>query len=234
MASSGVDKYRGLDEEEKKNTVWRFGQPPNYDIVNKLFEEGRTKVWPPGSLEEMVQNIVKTWEMELFHKARIEDCKFTDPSFIYSLNGRRGLSLEEVGKMGGGYNSHLQTSLPEHLRIYDPAVETFESSHREFTTTFPRGFAIEILKVYCGPPQIVYKFRHWGYMEGPFMGHAPTGDLIELFGMAIFEMSENNKVTKVEFFFDRGELLGKLVKGKKVETKDGEVASTCPFMRSTG
>ncbi|XP_062099755.1 pathogen-related protein-like [Humulus lupulus] len=113
-------------------------------------------------------------------------------------------------------------------------VETFESSHRAFTTTFPRGFAIEILNVYCGPPQIVCKFRHWGYMEGPFMGHALTGDLIELFGITIIEMNENNKLSKIEFFYDRGELLGKLVKGEKVEAKDGEVASTCPIMRSTG
>jgi hypothetical protein len=30
--------------EGEKNTKWRFGSPPNYDIVNKLFEEGRTKV----------------------------------------------------------------------------------------------------------------------------------------------------------------------------------------------
>lgn len=46
MEFSGFDgdKYRSyLSEEEKKNTQWRYG-PPNYDVVNKLFEEGRTKV----------------------------------------------------------------------------------------------------------------------------------------------------------------------------------------------
>lgn len=46
MEFSGFDgdKYRSyLSEEEKKNTQWRHG-PPNYDVVNKLFEEGRTKV----------------------------------------------------------------------------------------------------------------------------------------------------------------------------------------------
>ena len=47
-ASSGTtqgDKYRSyLDGEEEKNTKWRFGAAPNYDVVNKLFEEGRTKV----------------------------------------------------------------------------------------------------------------------------------------------------------------------------------------------
>lgn len=48
MESTGVqgDKYRPLLQEDlQKNIKWRFGSPPNYEIVNKLFEEGRTKVW---------------------------------------------------------------------------------------------------------------------------------------------------------------------------------------------
>lgn len=44
MAAPSLDKYRDyLSEEEVKSTKWRFG-PPNYDAVNKLFEEDRTKV----------------------------------------------------------------------------------------------------------------------------------------------------------------------------------------------
>ncbi|KAK2985453.1 hypothetical protein RJ640_006749 [Escallonia rubra] len=182
------DKYRSfLDAEE-----WRFGAPPNYDVVNKLFEEGRTKIWPPGSLEEEVQNLVKTWEMEMFHKVRPEDVKTCDvKNFRISVNGRKPLSLQEVAKIGGGYNNFLQTSLPEKLRCYDPAEETNDSSQKIFTTTFLRGFAVEILQVYSGPPVIVYKFRHWGFMEGPFKGHAPTGEKAEFIGMAIFEVSQS-------------------------------------------
>ena len=75
---------------------------------------------------------------------------------------------------------------------YNPAEETADSSHIAFTTAFPRGFAVEILQVYSGPPVIVYKFRHWGYMEGPFKGHAPTGEMVELFGIGIFEVSSCN------------------------------------------
>ena len=80
----------------------------------------------------------------------------------------------------------MQTSLPDKFKLYNPDVETAETSHKAFTTTFPRGFAIEILQAYSGPPVIVFKFRHWGYMEGPFKGHAPTGEKIELFGIGIF------------------------------------------------
>ena len=47
MATSGVgeEKYRKfLYGEGERDTKWRFGSPPNYDAVNKLFEEGRTTV----------------------------------------------------------------------------------------------------------------------------------------------------------------------------------------------
>lgn len=128
MANSGIggDEYRShLHGEGEKNTKWRSGAPPNYDAVNKLFEEGRTKVsnnihsfsfriyiyvcmyihtqkiiytwivracclqiWPPGSLEEKVQNLVKSWEMELFNKISSDDYKTLDPNnYTFSLNG---------------------------------------------------------------------------------------------------------------------------------------------------
>uniref|UniRef100_A0A2N9EKQ6 Pathogen-related protein n=1 Tax=Fagus sylvatica TaxID=28930 RepID=A0A2N9EKQ6_FAGSY len=208
------DKYRSyLHEEGEKNTKWRFGAPPNYDVVNKLFEEGRTKIWPPGSLEEKVQNLVKTWEMEMFNKSNFDDNKSVDLNkYTVSLNGRKAVNLDEKRKLGGGYNFFLQTSLPEKLRVYNPAEETADSSHVAFTTAFPSG--------------------HWGYMEGPFKGHAPTGEIVELFGMSIFELDDQMKIVKIEFFFDRGELLGGLVKGGASSTE--EAVSSCPFLRNTG
>ncbi|XP_068325296.1 pathogen-related protein-like [Pyrus communis] len=238
MASLGVegDKYRShLTGDGEKNTKWNFGATPSYDVANKLFEEGRTKIWPPGSLEEEVQNLVKTWEMELFHKSNPDDFKTLDPNkYTVSVNGRKGINIEEIGKIGGGYNSFLQTSLPEKLRGYNPDEETAESSLKSFTTTFPRGFALEVLQVYSGPPEIIYKFRHWGYMEGPFKGHAPTGEMVEFFGMAIFTVDEHKKIVKVEFFYDPGQLLGGLLKGAKLGNSSEETASTCPVLRSTG
>lgn len=47
-------------------------------------------------------------------------------------------------------------------------------------------------------------------------------------------MDENKKIIKVEFFYDRGELLGGLVKGATMDnTPNEEAASSCPFLRST-
>ncbi|KAG4157595.1 hypothetical protein ERO13_D02G072201v2 [Gossypium hirsutum] len=216
MSGMEGNKYRSyLHGEGELNTNWRYGGPPNYDIVNKLFEDERTKVWPPGSLEEKVQNLVKSWEMEIFHKASLEVFKTID-------------------KLGGGYNPQLQTSLPEELRCYDPEKETDESSHKAFVTTFPRGFAFEVLKVYTGPPEIVLKFRHWGYNEGPFKGHAPTGDLVEFYGVAIYQVDEGMKIGRVELFYERGELLGGLLKGAAIDSSAMEAASSCPILRNTG
>ncbi|KAM0013901.1 putative NTF2-like domain superfamily protein [Helianthus debilis subsp. tardiflorus] len=231
---SDVDKYICfMSGESEKNTTWKLGVPPNFDVVNKLFEEGRTKIWPTGSLEEQVQNLVKTWEMELFHKMKPQDFKTVDVTKLtFSVNGQKPLTPKGVAKIGGGYNMFLQTSLPQNLRMYDSSEETVDTAHKLFTTTFPRGFAVEILQVYSGPPVIAYKFRHWGYMEGPFKGQPPTGELVELFGVCTMELDENFKIVKVEFFYDRGELLAGLIKGASATTLDsttGGESSACPF-----
>ncbi|KAL9366620.1 hypothetical protein Peur_037819 [Populus x canadensis] len=74
------DKYRSFLHEDTENTTqWRHGGPPNFDTVNQLFEEGRTKEWPKGSLEEVVQNAIKTWDMEIEHKTRVQDIKTINP-----------------------------------------------------------------------------------------------------------------------------------------------------------
>lgn len=45
MASKvAKDKYRSFLHDEGENIQWRHGGPPTYDLVNQLFEEGRTKV----------------------------------------------------------------------------------------------------------------------------------------------------------------------------------------------
>ena len=39
------NKYRSfLYGDGETNTEWVFGVPPNYEVVDKLFEEGRTQV----------------------------------------------------------------------------------------------------------------------------------------------------------------------------------------------
>ncbi|KAJ6841730.1 putative pathogen-related protein [Iris pallida] len=237
-AEAEADKYRShMFGEGEKDTRWRHGAPPNYDAVNKLFEQGRTQEWPKGSLEETVQNAIKTWEMELSHKILLQDFKTINPQkFRFIVNGRKGLSSEETLELGS-YNALLQSSLPEDLQGYKADKESNESSHEVFRTAFPRGFAWEVLEVYSGPPMIAFKFRHWGYMEGPYKGHAPTGELVEFTGVAVLKVDESLRAEDVEIYYDPGELLGGLMKGPPLHGNEADaVASSlesCPFFKET-
>ncbi|XP_004969847.1 pathogen-related protein isoform X3 [Setaria italica] len=145
--------------------------------------------WPAGSLEEVVQNAIKTWEMELSHKARLSDFKSVSPGrFTLSVNGGRARSGEETLAVGS-YNALLDSPLLASAGAYDAAAETFASSHDLFRAAFPRGFAWEVLGVYSGPPVIAFKFRHWGHMEGPYKGHAATGEKVEFRGVAVLKVA---------------------------------------------
>ncbi len=46
---------------------WRQGVP-DFSKVDKKYMQERIKKHPPGSLEKIVENLVKTWEMEASHK----------------------------------------------------------------------------------------------------------------------------------------------------------------------
>ncbi|CAA2953443.1 Hypothetical predicted protein [Olea europaea subsp. europaea] len=227
-----ADKYRSFLHEEAQNTEWRHGGPPIYDDVNKLFEEGRTKQWTKGSLEEVVQNALKSWEMELSHKTRIQDFRTINPEkFKLIVNGREGLSAEETLKMGS-YNALLKSSMPEEFKYYKADEESFESSHDAFRVALPRGFAWEVISVYSGPPVIAFKFRHWGYFEGPFKGHAPTGELVQFYGIGILNVDESLRAEDVEVYYDPTELFAGLLKGPLIsgsERTDSASTHKCPF-----
>ncbi|KAK7272589.1 hypothetical protein RJT34_29286 [Clitoria ternatea] len=222
------DKYRSFLHDEGENIEWRHGGPPTYDEVNKLFEEGRTKEWPEGSLEETVQNAIKSWEMELSHKTCLQDFKTINPEkFKLFVNGRDGLSAEETLSMGS-YNALLQSSLPEELKPYKANEESFESSHEAFRSAFPRGFAWEVIKVYSGPPEIAFKFRHWGFFEGPYKGHGPTGNMVQFYGLGTIKVDDSLKAEEVEIYYDPGELLGGLLSGTH---STSAVSQGCPFSK---
>uniref|UniRef100_A0A0A9C1E1 Uncharacterized protein n=1 Tax=Arundo donax TaxID=35708 RepID=A0A0A9C1E1_ARUDO len=99
-----------------------------------------------------------------------------------------------------------------------------------FLTAFPRGFAIEVLDVYSGPPRIAFKFWHWGYMEGPFKEHPPHGRRVEFFGVCIFHVDEEMKVEKAEYFYERGNFLASFLSPPVADAAPG-LGSGCPVMR---
>jgi hypothetical protein len=48
-------------KEMSSDMKWRNGLP-NYDKANTLFQQQKSKNHPIGSLENLVQNLVKNWE----------------------------------------------------------------------------------------------------------------------------------------------------------------------------
>ncbi|XP_038903459.1 pathogen-related protein-like isoform X2 [Benincasa hispida] len=200
------------------------------ETVNQPFEE-----WPKGSLEETVQNIVKLLHTELALKIRSHDFKSINPQkFIVFVNGREGLSVEEVVRMGA-LNAILKSSLPKEFQFYNAEEETQESAYNDFKTCFPRGFPWEVIEVYSPPPLIAYKFRHWGFFEGPYKAYSPTGELVQFYGMATLKVDSSMKVEEVHIYYDPTELFGGLLKGKKnidyelSKTTDSSAASACPL-----
>ncbi|OAY54770.1 pathogen-related protein [Manihot esculenta] len=225
-----ADKYRSFLYDEAETTVWRHGCPPTYDSVNQLFEEGRTKEWPKDSLEEIVQKAIKSWEMELSHKIRLQDFKTINPEkFKLFVNGREGLSAEETLRVGS-YNALLKSSLPKEFQYYKAEEESFESSHEAFRSAFPRGFAWEVMSVYSGPPVIAFKFRHWGFFEGPFKGHAPTGQKLQFYGFGVLKVDESLRAEEVEVYYEPAELFGGLLNGQLIsESQTHHHTHGCPF-----
>ena len=64
-AESGWPRRFHMDDP---GTKWRLGHPPDYSQVDARFMAERSQHHLVGSLEETVQNVVKTWEMEILHK----------------------------------------------------------------------------------------------------------------------------------------------------------------------
>lgn len=68
MAESACPHRQFMDDPEIQ---WREGKP-DYTKLNKSYLEGRTRKHKEGSLEKIVEDLVKTWEMEASHKIRVE------------------------------------------------------------------------------------------------------------------------------------------------------------------
>ena len=80
--STGMCPHRQFMDEP--GIVWREGKP-DFTKVDKAYLEGRTRVHKEGSLEKIVEDLVKTWEMEASHKTRVEVVIFKRLAFFTSL-----------------------------------------------------------------------------------------------------------------------------------------------------
>jgi SnoaL-like polyketide cyclase len=188
---------------ESTDVEWRYQTPPDYSRSNENLAKESIYNHFEGTLEAIVQNLVRTFEMEVSFKA----------------NPQEWLSI---------VNDNFRVSTNADSEHYKASEETFESSAKVFHTTFPQGFPWEVLEVFSGPPNVTFKWRHWGHFNGEYKGHAPTGETIEIIGMSIAKVTDDLKVISLEHYFDNNLFLEKLTSGGK-QTKSGNQKSACPF-----
>jgi hypothetical protein len=132
------------------STKWVFGGPPDYSLTNLLYLKQRTNIHPEGSLEETVENLVKTWEMERSHKSDPTDHKTVhQDTFEISANGGKVFNHVEANEVGN-YNVLLDSCPAE---VWDSTNTSWMDSHDKFHNTFA-AFPWEVLDVYSPPPKV--------------------------------------------------------------------------------
>jgi hypothetical protein len=208
------DVSKGQDGEIIRNYCpfegikWRHGALPDYSTVNKLYFAERTKKHPAGSLAEIVQNLVKNWEIEQHNISDTSMWQTMDTSKLkIFINGKGGYSASDLSLVGP-YNAMIGDSHPG----YEASKEDFLSAEKLFKDAMPRGFAWEVLEVFSGPPNVSFTWRHWGYFEGPYKEHQPTGKLVEIFGHTIARVNDKLQIEELSLFFDPGELIREFIK----------------------
>lgn len=198
---------------EEPGTEWRHGQP-NYSLANLAFLKGKTMSHEKGSLEMIVENAVKSWEMEASHKSNASQWKsIVHDEYKVSTNGGKAVLLEEASKRGN-YNI-----LMDHVdkKLYDASAESFDSSHKLFQSSFRGAFPWEVLKVFAGPPNIVFSWRHWGDFIGEYKGHKGDGQQVEMTGFALVKVTDELKITDINIYYNAGTFLRKLQGQEAVE-----------------
>ncbi|KAL7577955.1 hypothetical protein ACA910_007579 [Epithemia clementina (nom. ined.)] len=208
------------------DTQWRYGGPPDYALANYLYLTQRTQQHAPGSLEEVVENLVKTWEMERSHKVDPTQHQSVDQDkFRISANG--GHVFDNVSANQVGNYNVLLNSCPANL--YDAQSLSWEESHDKFETAFA-AFPWEVLQVFSGPPKVAFSWRHWATFTGTYEGNAGKGELVEMFGFGTAVVNDKLQLQDVEIFYDPTSFLN-VLKGNKTPAEVNQLwnAGACPF-----
>lgn len=187
---------------------WREGHHPDYSQTNKFLKEGSLYHHPEGSLEAITQNLVRTFEMEASYKSNPQQwLSIVADKFRMQTNGGPTYMAQDIAERGT-YNLFLGDT--EHYRSSD---ESLDSSVEVFHQAFPDGFLWEVVEVLSGPPNVTFKWRHWGTFSGAFKDRASTGETIEVIGVSVARVTEDLKVVTLEHYFDNSQFLKKLSSG---------------------
>ncbi|KAF9698374.1 hypothetical protein EKO04_003615 [Ascochyta lentis] len=184
---------------------WRYGRAPDYSKTRKVFSETKQKSHEAGSLPELVQNLVKNWEVEASFKPVISDWRTIDhESYSFAINGSEPEGAEAMLKVGT-YNAIIAPN-----EYYSPDYSDFASSHKTFKRMMPT-FAWEVLEVYSGPPTVSFRWRHWGVMKNDYVGINNKGEKvtakahggsIDIQGVTVATVNDKVQLQSVRTWFD--------------------------------
>lgn len=143
MAEVDLAQLPVRDHMDDLGTTWRSGRP-NFANVDMKYLREKTRNHPVGSLEKLVENVVKTVEMESSHKPLAKDWRSVDSTKYRTIvNGKR-FDLQQLID-DGTYNVFLYDNL-----LYDATKISNQQSHDLFRGCFTDGFAWELLDLETG------------------------------------------------------------------------------------
>jgi hypothetical protein len=153
-------------------------------------------------LEDLVTNLIKNWEKELGHKIDITQWRTMDiNSFRMTTNGGPWKGLAELAVLGP-YNAFIGE-----CDYYVPSRIDSPTSQAAFRNALSGGFAIEVLEVFSPPPNVIFKWRHWGVMTGSLTCPMRGGKMLELpasgaqvFGVSRALLNEAYQIKEIEHF----------------------------------
>jgi len=213
------------------NIKWRFGDKPDYSLTNLKYLKERSKIHPDGSLEQVVENLVKTWEMERSHKVEASSHQSVDvEKFRISANGGKVFNNEEANQVGN-YNVLLNACPAD---LWDSANITWEDSHDAFHNAFA-AFPWEVLDVYSGPPKVAFTWRHWGTFTGTYEDNQGKGELVEMYGFGTAVVNDKLQLQDVDIFYNAQDFINVLRGNTPVEETNANWKSTggCPFVAAS-
>eukprot|EP00440_Ansanella_granifera_P043359 gb/GFBE01047000.1/.p1 GENE.gb/GFBE01047000.1/~~gb/GFBE01047000.1/.p1 ORF type:complete len:262 (+),score=90.24 gb/GFBE01047000.1/:1-786(+) len=198
------------DYQPLPDTIWRFGKP-NYARVNKTYFQHRSMMHQEGSLEAVVSKLVKNWEVESHHIAEIHQWQTMDISkFKAAVNGGCPCNAQFMADVGP-YNMLLGET-----KDYSGAGHTFATSNQVFSSTLPEGFAFEVLEVFSPPPNVLFKWRHFGPYTGIFTDkngkqYKGNGEMFNLIGMCLAKVNEKLVIEMLDIYYNPEDMIKPLV-----------------------
>lgn len=189
--------------------AFRFGGPPDYTLANLHFLKGKSMNHAEGSLELIVENLVKTWEFERSHKLDPSKHKsISQEKFLIGANGWKMFENVEANKVGN-YNVLLAGAKEE---LWAPN-QSWEATHHSFKEAFA-AFPWEVLKVFSGPPLVGFSWRHWADFTGKYKGNKGNGERLNLYGFATASVNDDLQLETVNIYYNPEEFL-EVLEGKK-------------------